>query len=227
MDFISSTDLAETLVDKGLCVSLVNGYFKPLDSGGRFEGQFFNPFDKELSSAAYCFTPSDLLACSFLGAPIEARGVYEILVRRREYYNEFLHEFDVDERFVDRPPSEWAKKKGYPGRDLYRSLTEIPGIGPTRATKLMARKRPGLFPIVDTKVRAVTVRGTRPYWAPLSEWLSADNFSWHKRLDSVLESSTVAGSITTIRAFDVIAWLVGSGKNKLAERDSVWVERSL
>lgn len=216
MGFISSSELSKTLDDAKLCIALLDGYFRRTESGGLFQGRLFNFFEQDGGADTNRFTSSDLLACSLLRAEIGATGVAEILVDRPDHYSELLRKAGADRRFADIETSEWADKEKYPGHELYRALVSIYGVGDTRATKLMARKRPSLFPIVDSRVRAATVGSGKLYWAPFNEWLRSDNFYWHKRLDDILEASTVAGTISTIRAFDVIAWLVASKKTPLA-----------
>ncbi|WP_257016373.1 DUF6308 family protein [Rhodococcus sp. ACS1] len=92
----------------------------------------------------------------------------------------------------------------------------MPGIGQTKATKLIARKRPRLYPIWDSVVSQVL--GTeRAHLNPVREALRADDRALHHRLLSIREEAGLPEEISALRVFDVIAWM--DGKNRgLGER---------
>ncbi|MFC9907005.1 DUF6308 family protein [Rhodococcus sp. NPDC127593] len=87
----------------------------------------------------------------------------------------------------------------------------MPGIGQTKATKLIARKRPRLYPIWDSVVSQVL--GTeRSHLNPVREALRADGGALHHRLLSLREEAGLPEEISALRVFDVIAWM--DGKNR-------------
>ncbi|WP_368680428.1 DUF6308 family protein (plasmid) [Rhodococcus opacus] len=87
----------------------------------------------------------------------------------------------------------------------------MPGIGQTKATKLIARKRPRLYPIGDSVVSQVL--GTeRAHLNPVREALRADDAALHRRLLSIRKEAGLPDEISALRVFDVIAWM--DGKNR-------------
>lgn len=94
------------------------------------------------------------------------------------------------------------------GRDgaawqLWSTLQHLPGMGPTTTSKLMARKRPGLIPIHDSRV---TWRLELPEaeWAYWTEW-------WRhpRHVDAVRSLGDARADLTDIsplRLLDVAVW---------------------
>ncbi|MSS84981.1 hypothetical protein FYJ24_09435 [Actinomycetaceae bacterium WB03_NA08] len=216
-EFIRNSCLRDTLNDSSLSVELLKGYYRPIKDGGHFEGGYFDTFPPGKANDPHRFTVEDLLACSLLSADIKANGIVEILIDNPDRYTNLLTEIDVSKRFINIPAKAWSSKK-YPGRDLYLALASafksggIKNLGETRATKLMARKRPELFPITDSVVRGMTVGPKKKYWTPFSEWLNTDNN--YSKLESIRAEAGLEDRISVIRVFDVIAWLIGSKKYK-------------
>ncbi|ELB91867.1 DUF6308 family protein [Rhodococcus opacus] len=100
---------------------------------------------------------------------------------------------------------------GWPAWDLETALWALPGIGQTKATKLIARKRPRLYPIGDSVVSQVL--GTeRAHLNPVREALRADDAALHRRLLSIRKEAGLPDEISALRVFDVIAWM--DGKNR-------------
>ncbi|MFV9459969.1 DUF6308 family protein [Rhodococcus sp. NM-2] len=80
-----------------------------------------------------------------------------------------------------------------------------------KATKLIARKRPRLYPIWDSVVGAVL--GTeRSHLNPVREARRADDGALHRRLLSIRKAAGLPEEISALRVFDVIAWM--NGKNR-------------
>ncbi|WP_306303787.1 DUF6308 family protein [Rhodococcus wratislaviensis] len=105
---------------------------------------------------------------------------------------------------------------GWPAWDLETALWALPGIGQTKATKLIACKRPRLYPIWDSVVSQVL--GTeRAHLNPVREALRADDGALHYRLLSLRKEAGLPEEISALRVFDVLAWM--DGKNRgLGER---------
>jgi hypothetical protein len=81
---------------------------------------------------------------------------------RWEHFHDLLMELGDDRDLVDMDefPDKWV------GWRLIADLRALPGVGPTVASKLLARKRPKLRPIYDSIVAAVTHTEER-LWEPL------------------------------------------------------------
>ena len=99
------------------------------------------------------------------------------------------------------PPNDWV------GWRLWKRLVALPKVGPTRASKLLERKRPRLRPIYDSVVAEVI--GTRRLWEPLRAELQ-DNTGLHSRLVRLGEQAQLPSEVSAIRVFDVVAWMEGT-----------------
>ncbi|WP_257015992.1 DUF6308 family protein [Rhodococcus sp. ACS1] len=85
------------------------------------------------------------------------------------------------------------------------------GSARKKATKLIARKRPRLYPIFVSVVSEVL--GTeRAHLNPVREALRADDGALHHRLLSIRKEAGLPDEISALRVFDVIAWM--DGKNR-------------
>ena len=86
---------------------------------------------------------------------------------------------------------------------LWDHVIAIDGVGPTRASKLLARKRPELVPIVDSVILdALRLRGEA--WRPLAQALQDPRL--RREIDR-LRPPRVNKSISTLRLLDVVVWM--------------------
>lgn len=82
------------------------------------------------------------------------------------------------------------------------------GVGSTRASKLMARKRPRLIPIEDSVVnRVIGFKGGDSWWL----WREAltGNKDKVERMAAVVRRAAGRHDLTTLRALDVALWMKG------------------
>ena len=85
---------------------------------------------------------------------------------------------------------------------LWGVLRKIGGLGPTRTSKLIARKRPPLIPIYDSVVRgAVYGSTTRGYWTRLHGALTADDHALHRHLVSLRNRAGLQQWVSPLRVF--------------------------
>ena len=197
---------------RGEAALVLKAYFAPLsarDAG--FTGGAWDAFDPSGTRAASAntFTADDIVACSLLGTPIGARAAIELVDRQRRRFEVLLEQVGPDVDFVDLESMDTEPFTSV--RRLYQALDSLPQIGETRATKLLARKRPRLVPIVDSVVRTAVFGGAARQWQPLHHALRAnDQRLWHQ----LLEIRTAAGlseAVSGLRVFDVLAWMHGTG----------------
>jgi hypothetical protein len=90
----------------------------------------------------------------------------------------------------------------------------LPGVGQTKATKLLARKRPHLAPIQDSVITK-ELGVAKAYWKPLHRWLTQSGSANAQRLEHLRDQAGLGSKISLLRTFDVLAWRVGSGKTKI------------
>ncbi len=98
-------------------------------------------------------------------------------------------------------------------RSLYSALQGLAGIGETRATKLIARKRPRLVPIVDDVIKRTVFNNATRHWSPLHEALNKDEKALWNRLVHLREQADLSPYVSVLRVFDVLAWMEGSGNS--------------
>ncbi len=142
-----------------------------------------------------------------LSVQIRGRVAIELLERRNERLSELLTHIPVNTPLVDLEPDELGDD--WPVRAAYRELMNIDGVGETTATKLLARKRPHLVPILDSVVTRELSVVNGQYWRPLHDWLRADDRAQHGRLMRIRDAAGVGSDISVLRLFDVLAWMVG------------------
>ncbi|GIG26993.1 DUF6308 family protein [Cellulomonas denverensis] len=183
--------------------ALLRTYFAPRSEGG-FTGAYF---EHGIERDPDEFTADDLVAVSMLSVSIPGRAAIELLHNRRTELNALLRAVGPDRPLADLTEDEVGD--GWAVRPLYRALLGIPGIGETRATKLLARKRPHLVPILDSVVSRELGIVKGRYWQPLHAWLVADDRAGHRRLEDLRAEAGLAPSVSALRVFDVLAWTVG------------------
>ena len=83
-------------------------------------------------------------------------------------------------------------------------LDEPHDMGPTKVSKLLARKRPGLVPVWDDVVRCVVGQPAHP-WAQMCEWFADGRL--HDRLIAVGQEAGVPAHVTPLRMLDVVLWM--------------------
>ncbi|HEX8510851.1 MAG TPA: DUF6308 family protein [Propionibacteriaceae bacterium] len=171
-----------------------------------FTGAWFDSWDSTGTRARDVnrFTADDLLAVTFLSVAISAPAARMLLDVHRDAFSQLLAELGPDRDLVDeteRWPEDWA------GWRLWQKLVALPGVGPTRASKLYARKRPRLRPIYDSVVARVT--GSTFLWEPLREELQARP-ELHTRLVGLGQQIQLPVAVSALRVFDVVTWMHGT-----------------
>ena len=131
---------------------LVDAYYNPVPQtypgvdGVLFAGRYF---DELPNNDVDAFTVGDLAAASLLDVRFGPHAVVELL--EREECNSLLARIPADVTLwearadqLDRDSAAWR---------LWGRLISIPGVSTTRASKLLARKRPHLMPILDSVIK--------------------------------------------------------------------------
>lgn len=174
---------------------LVSAYYEP---SGPFAGSLFDEFGKKAPNR---FTSDDFVAASLLDVRFNARAVRSILEDGTA--NRLLA------RIPDRPL--WERdnpvdlSSGSDAAKLWQTLMNVPGLKSTRASKLMARKRPNLFPILDSVVREHLHLGHVDAWAALREALADDGL--REEIDELGSGLHTHAAPTTLRMLDVATWM--------------------
>jgi hypothetical protein len=181
------------------------------DDGGRasrYTGARFDTWDSTGTRVADqdTFTADDLVAVSFLSVDVPAAAAIQLLDTMADEFSGLLEELGSDQDLVSvtEPWDEtWA------GSRLWTGLVELPGVGPTTASKLFARKRPRLRPIYDSVVAEVI--GSTSIWEPLRATLVAHP-DLHDRLLRLRQKANLPDEVSALRVFDVVAWMEGKDR---------------
>lgn len=193
-------------------VRLLQQYYAPSTPSSGYTGGLWDSFDPagNRTASANTFTGDDVAACALLSTEIHGRPTAELLVHQRRRFETLLERIGPDREFIEEASADAAPFE--PVRELYRALVGLPHIGQTRATKLIARKRPRLVPIVDEVVARSVFSGLQTHWSPLLRALQAQDRRLWNRLIALRNDAGLDDSVPVIRVFDVLAWLDGSGE---------------
>lgn len=167
----------------------------------------------------------DLVAVSFLSVDIRGRAAIGLLETYADEVSGLLETIPADMDLwdadidglnsPDSPASElWALLRGW----KYGSWH----VGPTRASKIMARKRPRLIPIFDSVVRPVM--GLKDSGGSWTAWHAAltDGSGLPERLEQIRREADAPQSISALRVMDIILWMYGKDQGLTnAEDDEV------
>lgn len=184
------------IVGRPYAQGLVGAYF---DQGRGFAGVMFDGLDIEgllADNPTDRFTVDDITAASLLDVrfgPVAVRAL--------------LSSDAIAEALAAvpdcRPLWKATKQDLEAGTRLWRLVRKIEGVGPTRASKLLARKRPHLFPIVDSVIaNALHLRDET--WRPLAAVLADEQV--RRDIDD-LRPPHVSKQISSLRLLDVLTWM--------------------
>lgn len=207
MTFQLPPSLQDDANDRAL--AQLRGYYQPaFGAAGFFTGAAFDTWDStgNQSDEVDRFTADDLVAVTFLSVSVGPRAAHRLLKSEAERFNQLLKAVGPDRDFVDVAPTDI--KTDSPAWELERALRELPDVGRTISSKLMARKRPRLVPIYDKVLRRV-MGLQKTHWAPLNAALRADDQALHHRLLTLRDEAGLPERLSPLRVLDVIAWRDG------------------
>lgn len=149
------------------------------------------------------FTADDLVAVTMLSVEVSPDGAQILLRERGDEFAELLVAVGPDRDLVDEAAELTPES---PVCRLEAALWTVPSIGRTVASKLIARKRPRLFPIYDRVIGEV-LDTKQAHLEPLRQALRVNDGELHRRLVSLREQAGLDGSIPALRILTVLAWM--------------------
>lgn len=197
---------ALTVDDPAPAAEVLRSYFGDTYPGTAYTSAVFDSWDSTgtRDADADVFTADDFIAIKFLSVDAGPVATRQILRDRRDEFSALLQAIGPDRHLADEPgPIDIT----WPAWALENHLRGVRGIGLTIATKLIARKRPRLYPIWDTVV--VDVLGTRgAHLVPIHAALR-DGPDLRRRLHAARERAGLPAHISDLRILDTIAWMQG------------------
>jgi len=181
---------------------LVAAYFKP---GQPFAGRTFdclgqNPPDEVVAD--------DLLAVTLLDVRWTPLAVRSLLFERTTEVRELLGQ-------IDSQTDLWAEGGGKEldaSLPLWELLDNLDEVGDTKASKLLARKRPRLIPITDSIIASAV--GTPGHTWPTLRLCFQDQ-RFREKLENLRPDG--AEGMSLLRIFDVAIWMLYS-RSKAARK---------
>lgn len=160
-------------------------------------------------------TADDIVAVSFLSIDFPAQAAIGLLGGRAKDVTALLEDIPAN---IDLADVTAEKREELIGNDskaqklweLLRGTNDSRwGVGPTTASKIMARKRPRLIPIYDSVVGPLMgLEDSAGQWATWYEAV-AGNSALPRRLTLIRELSGISEQISDLRTMDVVLWMHG------------------
>lgn len=178
--------LAEPRLDE-----LVTLYF---DEDRGFAGHLFDAVGENPPGE---FTTGDLLAITLLDVALEPIAVRDLLGNTPRWAAA-LRLVPAERPIWDATDDDLAA-----ANELWEALDSLRGVGPTKAGKLLARKRPILIPIYDDVVATFLRPAPTDFWVEVREALQDQQR--RDQLDGLV--SSLDRPVGTLRALDVAIWM--------------------
>lgn len=216
------------LRDEDFATCLVQRYLAAGAAGrARYSGAYFERIGGggDRPEVSCKFTAEDLLAVTMLSVRIEGYHALEILHYRARELNELLSQIPPGIALQDRGAAAHIARGG-PAWRLWAAICDIEPrpegnrIGPVAAGKLLARKRPRLLPVYDSRIKKVLSRPRtdNQWWHDLHEQLVNDP-GLVQELESV-RARAGASHMSLLRVFDVMCWMFSwEGEHGLSSQE--------
>ena len=199
---------ALTTDDPTAAASILRAYVGDPYPGATYTGASFDDWDSTGTRAAdvNVFTADDFVAIGLLSVDAGPFAARVLLRDRRDEFSQRLTAVGPDRELANEAG---PIDRTWPAWRLETELLGVRGIGLTIATKLIARKRPRLYPIYDKVVAKVL--GTRTaHLVPIHTALRTDPHL-RRRIVAAREYAELPRTVSELRVLDVIAWLQGNG----------------
>lgn len=173
-------------------------------TGARWDA--WDPSGRRVADADV-FTADDLVAVTLLSVQVPAQGAWLLLGEHRDELADLLAAVGPDRDLVEERDAITPES---PVGQLESALRAIHGIGRIGTAKLIARKRPRLYPVYDDVVgRQLGTKAGQIELIRLA--LRQDDGALHHRLIELRDRTGLDESVPALRILDVLAWMQGKG----------------
>lgn len=173
------------------------------DTAGPFAA---TTFDALPDNDRNLLTTTDLLAVTLLDVALPPPSVRRLLESEADKFNNLLTAVPDEVDLWDASDEDLANAE-----ILYWALRRLPKVGRTRASKLMARKRPRLIPVVDSVIIEALALGD-DCWTELRVCLNDPAIC--KSIEDIRPESAPTEVISTLRLLDAAVWMRCSQSRK-------------
>ena len=187
--------------------SLEAYFFINAFTGSSFETFIGNDLDN--------FTAEDIVAVSMLSVKIPPSASRWILKTGREDLSELLSKIEPDLP-IGHPDANLTE-----GRDawnLRKMLILLWGVGPTTASKLLAAKRPFLFPIYDKHVARALRLSPDDYWQHWQKFMQSEDGNKAAKMVGQLAKDLDKPLLSPLRLFDIVIWMQQHGHTFITQK---------
>lgn len=188
-------------------VSVLQRYFAVGEDGfPMFTGSMFERFDGggDRIEIADRFTAADCVAVTMLSVDVPAAAALRVLDPARTELNDLLRQLPCDLELANAGEHHLEL-----GEELWGRIRRS-GVGPVTTSKLLARKRPHLLPVIDTIVKRVLHHPRRGnFYRTLRNHLVDNDHELYRRLEQIRADAHINSDISIIRSFDIIVWMTG------------------
>lgn len=187
--------------------SLEAYFFKFAFTGSSFETFCGNDPDN--------FTAEDIVAVSMLSVNIPPSASRWILGDGKKPLNLLLKEID-ENLSIDSSKADLSKYST--AWNLWKSIDLLWGVGPTKASKLLAVKRPFLFPIYDQHVANALQLSPDDYWQPWQKFMCSENGHKATKIVKEMADSLDKPNLSPLRLFDIVIWMQQHGYTFITQK---------
>jgi hypothetical protein len=210
---------------------LVVAYLKVSPAAHAFTGRAFDTYGG--STDPFAIEPADLIAVTMLSIEVRRRSGSGLtpeailaLGEKSTAIRGLLESLDPAARLETLGPSAFASMlgdAGSPGQELYALLhATLRGSGNRRVIathKLLARKRPHLFPVRDRVVEATLgIRRHDDWWWPWWEAFAGDGGAELISQVECVRRRVGAEQISRLRILDILIWVRRAGLFTLEQK---------
>jgi hypothetical protein len=186
--------------------SLEAYFYKNAYTGSSFENFCGKDHDK--------FTADDIVAVSMLSVKIPPSASRWILGDGQKCLTKLLKELDPKLAIQD-PKADLSI--GKTAWNLWKEIHSLRGVGETMASKLLATKRPLLFPIFDQHVARALKLAPNRYWKPWQKFMRSENGTKAGEIVKQMAADLGKPELSTLRLLDVVVWMQQHGHKSITQ----------
>lgn len=177
-----------------------------------FTGSSFEKFcDKDSDN----ITAQDIVAVSMLSVNIPPSASRWILGDGQKTLNLLLQ--DIDKKLsIESPMADLTK--GSTAWKLWKEIHNLWGVGETKASKILAAKRPLLFPIYDQHVAKALQLSPDDYWQPWQRFMSSENGHKATKIVKQMADSLDKPNLSPLRLIDIVIWMQQHGHTFITQK---------